>query len=173
MEGNDDVPGLPEDTPESVARKLDAMRTPLEIDAAFDRGDPYVGTAVIRLVFHCEDFDTVALRVERALRSEDFTTRERGCTAAGDMTRVFGKLSPGIYRRLREMGPEGQAEDPISDVLTFVPFRGLPWWFRLRKARSTVARFCYRRWNSLVDAGDLTTRSAKALLSRLRGHDPE
>ncbi|MBP0455381.1 hypothetical protein J5Y04_38560 [Kitasatospora sp. RG8] len=160
---------LPEDTPESAARRLDKIRTPAEIDAAFDRGDPYAGTAVIRLVFSCEDFDVVASRVERALRSADFTTRERGCTAAGDMTRVFGRLSPGIYRRLRELGPKGQAEDPVSDVLTFIPFRELPRWFKLQKIRSTVMRFCYRRWSSIVDAGDFTARLAKRVAGRPRG----
>ncbi|GAA2105389.1 hypothetical protein GCM10009759_42410 [Kitasatospora saccharophila] len=169
MEGDDEMPGPPEDTPESVMRRLDAIRTPSQIDEAFDRGDPYVGTAVIRLVFACEDFDVVAPRVERALRSTDFTTRERGCTAAGDAARVFGRLSPGTYRRLREMGPGSQAEYPISDVLTFVPFRELPWWFRWRKVRSAVLRFCHRRWSGLVDAGALVARPVRGLFSHPRG----
>ncbi|MFF4339390.1 hypothetical protein ACFY00_05545 [Kitasatospora sp. NPDC001540] len=114
-------------------RQPDAIRTPAEIDAALDRGDRLAGTAVIRMVFSCPDFALVAPRVERALHAPDHYTRQLGCVAAGDMTRVFGRLSPGIYARLRELGPHREAQDAVLDVLTFIPWAELPPWFRWRR----------------------------------------
>ncbi|GAA1950184.1 hypothetical protein [Kitasatospora viridis] len=135
----------PRESKEAGDRKLAALRTPEEIDAGFERGDPYVGTAVIRLVFNCTDFGAVAARVERALRSDDLTLRGYGCVAAGDMTRMFGRLSPGIWGRLRELGFRDAAADSIGDALTFIPFRHLPPWFKWQWVRLTVVHWLVGR----------------------------
>ncbi|GAA2150731.1 hypothetical protein GCM10009760_45380 [Kitasatospora kazusensis] len=121
------------------------------VDAAFDRGDPEVGTAVVRLVLGRGDFDAVAPRVERALRAEQVEVRRLGYVAAGDLARLSGGLSPEIYRLLREEGLGGIADTAVKDVLTFVPFRRLPPWFQWTFLRRWVVNAVEGRWLSLVD----------------------
>jgi hypothetical protein len=108
----------------------ESKRNAAEVDAAFERDDPDVGTAVVRLVFTCDDFDAVAARVRRALASDDSRVRQLGFVAAGDMTRVFRRLTPEIYAVLRAEGLGGVADTAFRDALTFVPFRDLPLWFK-------------------------------------------
>lgn len=100
------------------------------VDAAFDSGDPDVGTAVVRLVLTSDDFDAVVARVSRALASDDVKVRRLGFVAVGDTARVFGRLTPEIYGVLRTEGLGGVADTAFRDTLTFVPFRDLPAWFK-------------------------------------------
>jgi hypothetical protein len=69
------------------------------------------------------------------------------------------------------MGPKGRAEDAISDVLTFIPFRELPWWFKLQLGRSRVTRFVYRLWSPIADAGEGVTRVVKRVFHRPHDRD--
>ncbi|GLW68547.1 hypothetical protein Kpho02_08460 [Kitasatospora phosalacinea] len=138
-------------TAAELDRRLDAVRTPAEVDASLDRGDRLAGTAVIRMVLRCPDLALVAPRVERALHAPDLYTRQLGCVAAGDMTRVFGRLSPGIYARLRELGPHHEAQDAVLDVLTFVPWAELPPWFRWRRCVSGVQGLGQRLYYGCAD----------------------
>ncbi|MFI9047932.1 hypothetical protein [Streptomyces sp. NPDC053427] len=104
------------------------IRDPVRIDAAFDRGERHVGTAVIGMVLHGDEVAVIAPRVERAMRSPDPMVRQLGFVAAGDMARLYTTLSPGIYAALRAEGLGGVAEHAIRDTLTFIPLRQLPWW---------------------------------------------
>lgn len=125
---------------------------PAEIDAAFERGERFVGNALIGLVMNCDDLALVAPRVERGLRSSDPKVREYSFVAASSAARVFGELSPGIYEILRAEGRHGEAENAIADALTFVPFRDMPWWLKRVRVTSSVGRFVSTRWaNAIVD----------------------
>jgi hypothetical protein len=104
---------------------------PGEWDAAFDRGEARLGTAVIGLAFHCS-LAEASPRIARALRLPDAAQRGFAFTAAGHAARLNGELTPELYAALREEGPGGFAEHPIRDTLTFVPFRKLPPWFKRR-----------------------------------------
>ncbi|MEY9870757.1 hypothetical protein ABH931_000211 [Streptacidiphilus sp. MAP12-33] len=108
------------------------------VDAAFERGDPEVGTAVVELVLSGVDFDVAAARVERALRADEGTVRRLGHVATGDLARLHGRLTPALYGLLRAAGLGGAADSAIKDVLTFVPFRDLPAWFRYQSLRLSV-----------------------------------
>ncbi|GGV01848.1 hypothetical protein GCM10010211_81420 [Streptomyces albospinus] len=67
------------DVPQELDREtgdgLIGIRDPAEVDAAFDRGERCVGTAVVGLVLNSDDVAVVAPRVLRALRSSDATVR--------------------------------------------------------------------------------------------------
>ncbi|MEU3493072.1 hypothetical protein ABZ747_06170 [Kitasatospora cineracea] len=131
-EAEDGAPAMPDRTPEGIGPR------PAAVDAALDRDDPDVGTEVIELVFASDDFDAVAARVERALGTDRFKVRQLACVAAGDLARTSGRLTPGIYAALRKEGLGGVADTAVRDVLTFVPFRQLSWWFRWTWIRLTV-----------------------------------
>jgi hypothetical protein len=124
------------------------------VDTAFDGGDPEVGTAVVRLVLSGADFEVAAPRVERALRAEQEPVRRLGQVAAGDLARLHGRLTPAVYRLLRTAGLGSSADSAIKDVLTFVPFRALPGWFRYQSLRLSVRNFAEGRWLRLVDAAE-------------------
>ncbi|POX55401.1 hypothetical protein C3489_10125 [Streptomyces sp. Ru71] len=103
---------------------------PAEVDAAFERGERHLGTAVIGLAFNCS-LEEASPRILRAMRLPDIAQRGFAFTAAGVAARLNGALTPQLYDALRAEGlTGGVAEDAIRDTLTFVPFRELPWWFR-------------------------------------------
>ncbi|CCK28214.1 hypothetical protein BN159_3835 [Streptomyces davaonensis JCM 4913] len=108
------------------------MDDPVEVDAAFERGEPYLGTAVIGLAFNCS-LEEASPRIVRAMQLPDPGQRGFAFTAAGAAARLNGALTPELYAALREEGPGGFAEHAIRDTLTFVPFRQLPPWFKRRK----------------------------------------
>lgn len=122
-----------------------------EVDAAFERGDPEVGTAVVKLVFGGAGVEEVAARVVRALRSADAGTRRLGGVAAGDLARTAGRLTPELYGVLRAEGFGGVADTAIKDVLTFVPFRRLPRWYQWQWLRLTVRDAVEGWWLRLAD----------------------
>lgn len=103
---------------------------PAEVDAAFDRGERHVGTAVVGLVLNADDATVVAPQVLRALRSSDPMVRSLGFVATGDMARLSGALTPDIYAELRAEGLGGVADTALKDTMTFIPFWQLPWWLR-------------------------------------------
>jgi hypothetical protein len=124
---------------------------PEEWDAAFERGEAGLGTAVIGLAFHCTPAE-VSPRIIRAMRLPDAGQRGFAFTAAGHAARLNGELTPELYAALRAEGPGGVAEHPIRDVLTFVPLRRLPWWFRWRWAYAAVRDGLEAWWIRLVHA---------------------
>ncbi|MEU6123122.1 hypothetical protein [Streptomyces sp. NPDC047123] len=116
---------------------LTRIDDPAEVDAAFARGADHLGTAVIGLAFHCP-LAEVSPRILRAMRLPDPAQRGFAFTAAGTAARLNGALTPELYAALRAEGHGGVAQNAIDDVLTFVPFRSLPRWFKWRWLVATV-----------------------------------
>ncbi|MEV8032782.1 hypothetical protein ACFYW8_19350 [Streptomyces sp. NPDC002742] len=110
---------------------------PAEWDAAFERGERPLGSAVIGLAFNCS-LEEASPRIVRAMALPDRAQRGFAFTAAGAASRIHGELTPELYAALRAEGPGGIADNAIRDTLTFVPFRRLPPWFRWQMVRTTV-----------------------------------
>ncbi|MGW3652242.1 hypothetical protein [Streptomyces sp. NPDC000878] len=110
---------------------------PAEWDAAFERGEDRLGTAVIGLAFQCS-LEEASPRIVRAMQLPDRGQQGFAFTAAGHAARLNGELTPELYAALRAEGPGGIAEHPIRDTLGFVPFRKLPPWFKRRWVLVTV-----------------------------------
>ncbi|MDH6217731.1 hypothetical protein [Streptomyces pseudovenezuelae] len=116
---------------------LSGIDDPAAVDAAFERREEHLGTAVIGLALTCPP-DVASPRIVRAMRVLEAPRREFAFTAAGTVARLHGTLTPELYAALRAEGPGGVAENAIRDVLTFVPFRQLPPWFKWRLLWTTV-----------------------------------
>ncbi|MGW3953408.1 hypothetical protein ACWEKM_21400 [Streptomyces sp. NPDC004752] len=110
---------------------------PGEWDAAFERGEDHLGTAVIGLAFQCP-LEEASPRIVRAMRLPDRGQRGYAFTAAGHAARLNGDLTPELFTALRAEGPGGVAEHAIRDALAYVPFRKLPPWFKRRWVYVTV-----------------------------------
>ncbi|MER5470449.1 hypothetical protein ABZX90_23505 [Streptomyces sp. NPDC002935] len=127
-------------TPEpdwETGKGLLGLDDPGEWDAAFERGEQRLGTAVIGLAFNCT-LAEASPRIVRAMRLPDLAQRGFAFTAAGAAARINGRLTPELYAALRAEGPKSIAEYAIKDTLTFVPFRQLPPWFKWWKVVSGV-----------------------------------
>lgn len=151
-----------------TGENLISLNDPAELDAAFDRGEPRVGTAVIGLVLSCGDLAVAAPRVERALRSSDPFIRQYAFVAVGDAARLYGGLTPAIYEALRAEGLGGVAEHAIRDALTFVPFRDMPWWLKRLNVTRSVKRFFVRRWLYAIEDVMSAFGTLRKLFSRRR-----
>lgn len=154
------APGHNWETGEGLIRVDD----PAEVDAAFERGNGHIGTAVIGLAFHCS-LEEASPRIVRAMRLSDVNQRGFAFTAAGVAARLNGALTPELYAALRAEGAgrRSLADDAIRDTLTFVPHRQLPVWFRWQSARMTVLdKLEYlgtRAWDAVGDAWRWVRRS--------------
>ncbi|MFD0068831.1 hypothetical protein ACFV99_25585 [Streptomyces sp. NPDC059944] len=129
------APGHNWETGEGLIRVDD----PAEVDAAFERGNGHIGTAVIGLAFHCS-LEEASPRIVRAMRLSDVNQRGFAFTAAGVAARLNGALTPELYAALRAEGPGRRsiAGNAIDDTLDYVPFRDLPLWLKLWKVASKV-----------------------------------
>ncbi|MET7745804.1 hypothetical protein [Streptomyces sp. NPDC005385] len=123
------------DTGEGLIRVDD----PAEVDAAFERGNGHLGTAVIGLAFNCS-LEEASPRIIRATRLSDIDQRVFAFTAAGVAARLNGALTPELYAALRAEGPGrlSIAVNAIADTLCFVPFRDLPLWLKWWKVESRI-----------------------------------
>ncbi|MET7391495.1 hypothetical protein ACFYPT_41015 [Streptomyces sp. NPDC005529] len=123
------------DTGEGLIRVDD----PAEVDAAFERGNGHLGTAVIGLAFNCS-LEEASPRIVRATRLSDIDQRVFAFTAAGVAARLNGALTPELYAALRAQGPGrlSIAVHAIDDTLDYVPFRDLPLWLKWWKVESRV-----------------------------------
>ncbi|MER6106852.1 hypothetical protein [Streptomyces hirsutus] len=112
---------------------------PAEVDAAFERGERRLGTAVIGLAFNCS-LEEASPRIVRAMQLPDRDQRGFAFTAAGTAARLNGELTPELYAALRAEGPgrKSIAENAIDDTLDYVPFRQLPLWLKWWKVVSKV-----------------------------------
>jgi hypothetical protein len=110
---------------------LASIDDPAAVDAAFERGEQRLGTAVIGLAFTCP-LAQASPRILKAMRLPDRPQRQYAFTAACVAARLNGELTPELYAALRAEGPGGIAQTAIDDTLTFVPFRELPPWFKWR-----------------------------------------
>ncbi|MEU8865900.1 hypothetical protein [Streptomyces umbrinus] len=104
---------------------------PAAVDAAFERGEWPLGSAVIGLAFNCP-LEEASPRIIRAMQLRDLAQRGFAFTAAGAAARINGRLTPELYAALQAEGIKSIAEYAIKDTLAFVPFRQLPprfkWW---------------------------------------------
>ncbi|WP_217549177.1 hypothetical protein [Streptomyces sp. GbtcB6] len=141
-----------------------SLDDPAEWDAALERGESRLGTAVIGLALNCP-LEEVSPRIARALNLPDQGERGYAFTAAGTAARLNGRLTPELFAALRAEGPGGLAEDAINDTLTFVPFRDLPPWFKRRWVYMTVRGRLEYWW---VSAGDALEEGWRALRGRQR-----
>jgi hypothetical protein len=110
-----------------------------EWDAAFERGEDHLGTAVIGLAFQCS-LEEASPRIVRAMRLPDRGQRGFAFTAAGTAARLNGELTPELYAALRAegLGRRSIAVNAIDDTLDYVRFRQLPLWLKLWKVVSKV-----------------------------------
>ncbi|MFI7347189.1 hypothetical protein ACIBSR_13045 [Streptomyces sp. NPDC049936] len=117
---------------------------PAAWDAAYERGERHLGTAVIGLAFNCP-LEEASPRIVRAMRLPDAAQRGFAYTAAGTAARLNGELTPELYAALRAAGPGRRsiAGYAIADTMTFVPFRRLPFWLKGR----TIAAYVADRWD--------------------------
>jgi hypothetical protein len=129
-------------TPEpdwETGKGLLGLDDPGEWDAAFERGEQHLGTAVIGLAFNCT-LAEASPRIVRAMHLPDVAQRGFAFTAAGAAARLNGALTPELYAALRAEGPGRRsiAENAIDDTLDYVPFRDLPLWLKWWKVVSKV-----------------------------------
>ncbi|MFF7606436.1 hypothetical protein [Streptomyces parvulus] len=117
---------------------------PAAWDAAYERGERHLGTAVIGLAFNCP-LQEASPRIIRAMKLPDAAQRGFAYTAAGTAARLNGELTPELYAALRTAGPGRRsiAGYAIADTMTFVPFRRLPLWLKGR----TIAAYVADRWD--------------------------
>lgn len=134
---------------------LSRIDDPSAVDAAFERGERHLGTAVVGLAFTCP-LAVASPRIVRAMRLADPVQRQIAFTAAGVAARVNGNLTPEVFAALRAEGSSGFAETAIDDTLTFVPFRRLPLWLKRRwlltGMRDTVQGWWLRGTDAVGDA---------------------
>ncbi|WP_406007633.1 hypothetical protein OG440_16835 [Streptomyces sp. NBC_00637] len=101
------------------------IEQPGEVDAAFDRGEPLVGVAVIALALNHADADTILPRVRRALESEDPEIRRQGVVALAHVARLHRTVDRRSLALLRGCPRGNEADD---DLWSFVAHRRLPLW---------------------------------------------
>lgn len=130
---------------------LSGIDDPAAVDAAFERDEQHLGTAVIGLALTCPPV-VASPRIVRAMRVLDAPRRELAFTAAGIVARLHGELTPELYAALRAEGSGGVAENAIRDTLTFVPFWSLPLWFKWRWLLATVRNTLEGWWLRAQDA---------------------
>ncbi|WP_369261330.1 hypothetical protein [Streptomyces sp. R35] len=135
---------------------------PADWDAAFERGEQRLGTAVIGLAFNCS-LEDASPRIVRAMHLPDAGQRGFAFTAAGHAARLNGELTPELFAALRAEGPGGVAEHPIRDTLGFVPFRKLPPWFKRRWVLVTVRNKLESWW---LRSGETVEDAWRALRRR-------
>ncbi|MFF8569868.1 hypothetical protein ACF06L_01470 [Streptomyces sp. NPDC015408] len=119
---------------------------PAAWDAAYERGERHLGTAVIGLAFNCP-LEEASPRIVRAMRLPDAAQRGFAYTAAGTAARLNGELTPELYAALRSAAGPGRrsiAGYAIADTMTFVPFRRLPLWLKGR----TIASYVTNKWDT-------------------------
>ncbi|MFE5559842.1 hypothetical protein [Streptomyces sp. NPDC056544] len=98
---------------------------PDEVDAAFGRGEPLVGVAVIALALNHADADAILPRVGKALESEDPEIRRQGVIALAHVARLHRSVDRRCLDLLRSCPRGNEADD---DLWSFVAHRRLPWW---------------------------------------------
>ncbi|MEU6453040.1 hypothetical protein [Streptomyces sp. NPDC047065] len=92
---------------------------PAAWDAACERGERHLGTAVIGLAFNCP-LEEASPRIVRAMRLPDAAQRGFAYTAAGSAARLHGELTPELYAALRAAGP-GRRRDALEHVMRALP----------------------------------------------------
>lgn len=116
---------------------------PEEVDAAFDRGEPLVGVAVIGLALNHPDPHAILPRVARAMSHHSNEILAQGIVALAHTVRLHQTVDAVTLRLLRDR-PRGSAAD--DDLWTFVPRRRLPWWLWRHHLPSMLRWWLWQRW---------------------------
>ncbi|MFK0256343.1 hypothetical protein [Streptomyces sp. NPDC090445] len=98
---------------------------PEEVDAAFGRGEPLVGVAVIALALNHADADAILPRVVKALESKDPEVHRQGVIALAHVARLHRTVDQRSLDLLRGCPRGNEADD---DLWSFIAHRRLPWW---------------------------------------------
>ncbi len=116
---------------------------PEEIDAAFERGEPDVGVALIGLALTHPDPQPILDRTARALASTDLALRAQAIVALAHAARLHGTVDRINLDLLRRLPRDNPADD---DLWTYVPRRRLPWWLWRHHLAYACRRHLWRRW---------------------------
>ncbi|MFF4388238.1 hypothetical protein ACFY0G_15865 [Streptomyces sp. NPDC001552] len=102
-----------------------AVDRPEVVLAAFRRGEPNVGVAVIGLALHHAGPEAVLPVVARALESADREVRRQGVIALAHVARLHRTVDRRCLELLHGCPRGNEADD---DLWSFVPHRQLPLW---------------------------------------------
>ncbi|MEU9104499.1 hypothetical protein AB0D54_09045 [Streptomyces xanthophaeus] len=116
---------------------------PDQVTAAFDRGEPLVGVAVIALALNHDDPQAVLPVVARALESPDPAVRRQGVVALAHVARLHRTVDRRCLDLLRACPRGNEADD---DLWSFVDHRQLPPWLRRHHLRERVTWLLRDRW---------------------------
>ncbi|MFF2230817.1 hypothetical protein [Streptomyces anulatus] len=116
---------------------------PEEVDAAFSRGEPLVGVAVIALALNHADADAILPRVGKALEAENPEVRRQGVIALGHVARLHRTVDRRSLDLLRGCPRGNEADD---DLWSFVAHRRLPWWLWRHHFTERLAWLFRDRW---------------------------
>ncbi len=120
---------------------LSGCDDPAEVEDAFERGERFVGIALIGVSLSVPDAGRVGPLVLRALHSGSKETRLQGLTALSHMVRLTGEVDRPTLEVLRALlrSPDQEikehADSVAADVWIFTPHSRLPIWLR---ARATI-----------------------------------
>ncbi|WP_199920701.1 hypothetical protein [Streptomyces sp. NRRL S-237] len=117
--------------------KLIGVDRPDVVLAAFERGEPHVGVAVIGLALNHDDPAAVLPMVARALESADREVRRQGVIALAHVARLHRTVDRRCLELLRRCPRGNEADD---DLWSFLPHRELPLWL-----------WRHHMWERLVD----------------------
>jgi hypothetical protein len=126
-----------------------------QVDAAFDRGDPLVGVAVIGLSLCHDDAEVIAPRARRAIASGEQQLRCQGLTAVSHMVRRTGEIDDVTLETLRpllhDLNPvvREHAGSIVADVWIFVPHPRLPAWLSRRQRLQSIKWWFVMRWTGI------------------------
>ncbi|MFF3672808.1 hypothetical protein ACFYYS_02340 [Streptomyces sp. NPDC002120] len=104
---------------------LNEVERPEQVLAAFERGERWVGVAVIALALDHPDPAAVLPVVARALESPDREVRRQGVVALAHVARLHRTVDRRCLELLRRCPRGNEADD---DLWSFVPHRELPLW---------------------------------------------
>ncbi|MEU9058518.1 hypothetical protein AB0D13_06350 [Streptomyces sp. NPDC048430] len=127
---------------QSVSALLGTDR-PEEVDAAFERGEEFLGVAVIGLALQHPDAETILPRVARALESPDAGLRQQGRVALAHVARLHRTVDRRCLELLRSHPRGNEADD---DLWAYVPHRRLPWWLWRHHLGERLAWHLRDRW---------------------------
>jgi hypothetical protein len=113
------------------ASTLRWIERPEDVDAAFHRGEPLVGVAVIALALNHDDADAILPQVARAMAADDPEIRRQGVVALAHVARLHRVVDRRCLTLLRGFSRGNEADD---DLWSFVDHRLLPWWLRRHHA---------------------------------------
>ncbi|TLF74500.1 hypothetical protein [Nocardia cyriacigeorgica] len=130
----------------STGEGLLEVSDPKVVDRAFACGEPHVGIAVVGLSLNNPDPDEVAPRIVRATLSVDRETRRLGFVALGHFVRINRRITPELAGALRDSASDGISETALDDTLSYVPFRRLPPWLKVRFVADRLEWIFSERW---------------------------